>query len=202
MEISEIKVERFDLDMNNNHEKLYQLYKAHLVEDQWWHFFREGEYTLIRCEPGRVEVVTAHLEDKIHIMPGQITVTAAWEDNIPVTQENQTAFTYIFHGFSVLAMTIYENEYHGVVEMTSSEAMGKFLGVFDRVLHCFLNVARTDKKIEGFAPFIPIKRPEHLGSMWESMLIVHNALMRTYTIGNYAGKRSMQTIFQDMLEKE
>ncbi|KXH69819.1 MAG: hypothetical protein AM326_01730 [Candidatus Thorarchaeota archaeon SMTZ-45] len=196
--ISEIKIEGCDLDAGDNFKDLFQCYKEILIEDPIWHFFREGDYTLIRCEDNTVGPVTKYLEDKMGIMPGQITVTEEWEDNIKATRRHQEAYAHIFHGFSMLAMMLYEEE----MQYSANEAMERFIGTFDRIVHCFLNIARSDKKIKGFTPFIPVKKADHVGGIWESALIMHNALMRMYTIGNYSGKRQMQSVIEDMFNKE
>jgi len=201
MMISEIKIEGHDLDEGDNLANLFTIYKEVLVDDDLWHFFREGDYTLIRCDEMSLGKITKILEDQ-GIMPGQITITDEWIDNIEATRKYQEAFTYVFHGFSVLAMQLYEGEEHGAMEMSVNEALETFVGVFDRVVHCFLNVARTDKKIKGFSAFIPVKRESHLWGIWESSFIMHNALMRMYTLGSYSGKRQMQSVMEDMLSKK
>jgi len=50
MMISEIKIEGHDLDEGDNLANLFTIYKEVLVDDELWHFFREGDYTLIRCD--------------------------------------------------------------------------------------------------------------------------------------------------------
>jgi hypothetical protein len=186
-EISEIKITNFNLDEDGNLSKLFRLYINVLLKDNWWHFFREGDYTLIRCTQQSVNEVTQFFHN-LEIDPEQLEFTEVWKDNIPRTRKYQDEFTYMFHAFSVLSMKMYEEEIH--LEM--DDVMDNFTGIFDRVVHCFLNTARTDLKTEGFKPFIPIKNENHVFALWESMIITHNALMRMYSIGNYSGKREVQ----------
>lgn len=201
MRLSEIKIEGHDLDEGDNFSHLYKMYNEVLVDDDLWHFFREGDYTLIRCDELSLGKLTKMLED-YGIMPGQINITDVWVDNIKATRKYQEAFTYIFHGFSVLAMQLYGAEDHGALKMSSNEALERFIGVFDRVVHCFLNMARSEKKIHGFAPFLPLRRESHLYGAWESSILLHNAIMRMYTLGTFSGKREMQGIVEKLIKEK
>jgi len=182
IELTQIKIEGWSLDVGANFEDLYKIYEHVLQNDDWWHFFREGDYTLIRCLNKNVKQVSKLLETEHGIMPSQIKVTKPWVDNIKVTKKYQEEFIYMFHAFSVLSMKLLEAE----DVQSPDQVMVNFIGVFDRVIHCFLNVVRSNKKIETFKPFIPIKRENHVKGAWEAMLIIHNALMRMYTLGSFS----------------
>lgn len=198
MNLTEIKVEGFNLDEDENFRSLYEIYRDILVDDDWWHFFREGDYSLIRCEDDMVGKVTKYLEDNLGIMPGQIEITEPWVDNIKATRTYQTEFMYMFHAFSVLAMKLLADEQG----RSQEEATFSTISVFDRVVHCCLNNIRSDRTVEGFGAFIPLKRESHIFNMWESAMIMHNALMRMYTLGNYSGKREMQGIIEKLMKPE
>jgi len=188
-ELSSIRIDNFDLDKEGNIFQLHQLYKDVLIADDWWHFFREGEYTLVRCASDIASEVVDYLVEVLHMDRDDITVTQDWVDNIKPTRDNQTAFTYIFHGFSILAMTILEDDKNVM-----------FDAIFDRVIHCFLNMARQVEKFEDVMPFIPGQAPgniNHAMTVWEAMKICHNALMRTYTIGRHSGVAEAKQVIKN-----
>jgi hypothetical protein len=198
IELTQIKVEGWNLDVDSNFQELHKIYKYQLCTDDWWHFFREGDYTLIRCLNENVHEVSKLLQTEHGITPEQIHVTKPWVDNIEITKEYQEEFTYMFHAFSVLAMKSFERE----DTQSPYEMMSDFMHIFDRVVHCFLNVGRSHKKVQAFKPFMPVKKDSHVAGIWESMLITHNALMRMYTLGTFSGQIEMQDTMEKLLEKK
>ena len=199
IELTQIKVEGWNLNVDSNFVALYNVYEHALKEDDWWHFFREGDYTLIRCQGSSVEMVISLLKTEHGIMPEeQIKITTPWVDNIEITKAYQEEFTYMFHAFSVLAMKSFEKE----DAQSPYEMMSDFMHIFDRVVHCFLNVGRSEKKVQAFKPFMPVKKDSHVAGIWESMLITHNALMRMYSLGTFTGRIEMQETVENILGKK
>ena len=62
IELTQIRIEGWSLDVGANFEDLYKIYEHVLQNDDWWHFFREGDYTLIRCLNKNVKQVSKLLE--------------------------------------------------------------------------------------------------------------------------------------------
>jgi len=154
IELTQIRIEGWSLDVGANFEDLYKIYEHVLQNDDWWHFFREGDYTLIRCLNKNVKQVSKLLEIEHGIMPGQIKVTKPWIDNISTTRAYQEEFTYMFHAFSVLSMKLLEEE----DKQSPYEVATNFIGVFDRVVHCFLNSGRSHEKVKSFIPLYLLKK--------------------------------------------
>ena len=78
-----------------NWDLLKQLKKDVLSNDKYWHFFWEGDYTLIRCPSRRVRKVVKWLESR----DIECTVEGPYQDNIPITRKYGDEFVPMFHVF-------------------------------------------------------------------------------------------------------
>jgi hypothetical protein len=144
----------------DNHLIIKKLYDEILHVDEWWHFFYEDSYMLVRFSVSLCTPIEKFLEKR----KIQYHSPRNWIDNIPITKEYQEQFAYIFHAYSVLAMK------------TQKSKDKKIRELFDRITHCFLNNVRT--KTRSSDP------------LWEINTILRAAVDRAYTIGWYTGKRS------------
>ena len=154
MNIISIKLENF----NEGDEKtLYRVWKRVLRHDPWWHFFYEGNYTLLRVsDPYLIEVCNWFKMYKItYIRQG------VWVDNISTTKEFQGEFKYIFHGYSELAMK------------SIGGTSNKMTLLLDRVVHCFMNNMSSDKRRRSVTQRVD----------WEPLMIANCAIQRARTIG-------------------
>jgi hypothetical protein len=110
---------------------LKTLYLDYLRFDPLWHFFWEGNVTYLRVtnKPDLVVLLRQLDHHKVKFAVDE----KDWEDNIPITREYQDAFIHIFHGFSILAMTL------TLKKIKKSEKLDHILRVLERTQHCFLN---------------------------------------------------------------
>lgn len=113
-----------------NHKTLKEFYDKILKHDDYWHFFYEGKYSLLRISNIFTGDVRKFLNDK----GIQYEHKGKWKEPWHITQKHQGLFQQMFHAFSVLCM-----------EMTEKE----FPEILDRVTHCFLNNARTPERTGG-----------------------------------------------------
>ena len=153
-------------------ELMQEIYKSILHNDSMWHFFWEGDYTVIRCQFQYLSVVKQLLEgwnktldehSKLEIVEKQL----GYQENIPVTKKYIEAYVPIFHGYSVLAM-----------EMDNED----FIEILERNNHCFLNMVTRYDLVEQYR--IPgDKYDTHDGMGWEAIVLSHVANLRMYTCG-------------------
>ncbi len=113
-----------------NHELLKEMYNKFLKYDKEWHFFYEGEYTLLRVNERYMSSVREFL-DRCNV---KHTHQGRWKEPWTITKKYQSLFKDMFHSFSVLCMLMTEKE---------------FPEILDRVTHCFLNNARTPERTGG-----------------------------------------------------
>jgi hypothetical protein len=99
---------------------MVDIYDKILRKDPFWHFFYERAFLHIRCSDNFAGLVCDYLDD----LGAVYTQPSIWIDGSDTVRNYQSIFTYLFHGFSVLAMEYEDNEFHVVM---------------DRVIHCFMN---------------------------------------------------------------
>jgi hypothetical protein len=104
------------------------LYYKILIKDEYWHFFYEGSYGVIRTTLPRQ---TTHALKQRKDFGFTVENEGVWIDNIPITKKHQPIFRDIFHAYSVLSM-----------EMGYKD----FLSIYDRITHCFFNMAVKPKE--------------------------------------------------------
>ena len=142
-------------------ELLRGLWQFCLRYDQYWHFFWEGDYTVVRCSLSFQENVSGFLKRNgvVYAMNGE------WVDNIPITKKYQKQFMGMFHAFSELAMQMEDDE---------------FRLILDRVCHCFLNNCHTLKRVHKADDLVGTA---WASTFWESLCLADVATGRAYTIG-------------------
>ena len=129
---------------------LQEIYHKVLHQDPVWHFFYEGTFSHLRFSRCFEFDVQAILCAK----GVQYNRKEVWRDMQGATADYQRIFTYLFHGFSVLAMEVPFDDMKEIA---------------DRVFHCFMN-----HQWYKMAPY----RKTIGESLWESTLIADNALNR------------------------
>lgn len=147
------------------------LHRNILYHDKRWHFFWEGKYTVIRCDPQYLPVVKQLLEANDESFECIETI-GGYQENIKTTDKYLEAFVSIFHGFSLLAVEIEDED---------------FIQTLERLNHCFLNMV-TRPSIQKQFKIIGDSAETHLGMGWEGLAIQAVAHMRSYTAGWYNGK--------------
>jgi hypothetical protein len=131
---------------------MQEIYKTILRKDPYWHFFYERSYIHIRCSDKFVKKVQDFLDD----IGADYTEANVWYDSSWAVQPYHSVFTYLFHGFSVLAMEC-EEDY--------------FTGVTDRVIHCYMNH-------QWYSSTFRVARTVWGEREAEAMLIAQNAISR------------------------
>jgi len=148
-----------------NDEKIIQnLWMRNLQWDPEWHFFYEDSYMLVRCGDAYYNLVCCSLD----VLGIPYQAQGDWVDNIPATRRHQAVYAGLFHAFSELAMRTDPAEMHDTV---------------DRVIHCFMNNIRSSAR--QAEPLIPRGFEE---GMWEPIIVVVNALMRSQALGYWTGR--------------
>jgi len=109
---------------------LKDLYEKFLRHDTEWHFFWEAGTVYIRMQNNpMLQKMVRHLKE---VGVASLVDDQDWVDNIPITQEFQSAFQSIFHGFSVIAMQLEGKE--------PPEKTMKYFQLLERIHHCFINM--------------------------------------------------------------
>jgi|GEM_PF-6775512 len=137
-----------------------QLYEKVLINDPLWHFIVEGSYNVLRVSVSSKSQVEKFFKAQKLV----VRYKGAYErDGQPGTELFQKVFTYLFHGFSVLAM-----------EMTPQQ----LTLVSDRVYHIF-NMSNMYNALNFVEPY---------GVNWEAHLLTYNALHRSFYVGKYSSE--------------
>ena len=146
---------------------LKTFYEDVLYKDKYWHFFWEGSYTVIRCTSTSAKAIKKTIKKlrKEKSEPLEYK-NIEYKENIPATIKHLEAFMSIFHGFSVIAITMAE---------------GTIDGTLERINHCFLNMAAMTKDADAMREFL--KKEGSIETSYETMLITKVALSRSFMDG-------------------
>lgn len=132
---------------------LREIYAKVLHRDPLWHFFFEAYDSILRISAEFQPEVLAILETHKVLY----TVVGPWVDNNEHTAKYHRIFTYLFHGFSELAM------------ITPDGYSQEFCHIADRVIHCYLDHQWYK---------IPDYRKKNGEYLWESIFMMSQALSR------------------------
>lgn len=91
------------------------LYEKILHRDNWWHFFYEGAYVIIRCSFPFAPFVKRKLR-RLDIIP---TVVKPWVDDNKTVNKYRRHFAKLFHEYSVLIMHMETTDPFAVIERAS-----------------------------------------------------------------------------------
>jgi hypothetical protein len=145
-----------------------EIYDKVLKKDAYWHFFWEGSYTVIRHEVGYYSHIK-HLVEEYTGTLDVVKVEKGYRENIKMTKKYLDAYIPIFHGYSILALEMEDED---------------FIEAFERNTHCFLNMATRNSIRSQFK--IPGDIAEtHTGMGWEAIAIHMLGHMRGWTAGWY-----------------
>jgi len=145
-----------------------KLFKAVLISDPKWHFFWEGDYTVLRVSSDSVKPIIEILEKNII----EHKVKTPWVDNIPITAKYQDCFLDVFHSFSMLAFTM--------------KVPDDVEDVMDRVIHCFSNMIISPKLLK----FTEEKFGRYGKGYSEPFLVADYLVRRAISMGFLAGRSS------------
>ena len=105
-----------DLDSFIRAKDLLQLlYHNVLINDPFWHFIWEGSFVVLRISKNNKKKVEAFFK-KFHLRYHFKGVYG--KDGQLSTERYQKVFTYIYHGFSILAMEDTSNIYNFIPELS------------------------------------------------------------------------------------
>lgn len=149
---------------------LQEIYHKILRQDPVWHFFYEGTFSHLRFS----RCFEADVQDILNAKNIKYDRVEVWRDMQGATADYQRIFTYLFHGFSVLAIEVpYE----------------QLPAIFDRIIHCFLN--------HNWYKAWPYRK-EQGELLWEGAYIANNALNRAayqgYCRGLSKSTKESQTV--------
>lgn len=182
--IVEFNLEDFNEDMRGAFDNLYRLYQKILIKDSNWHFFYEGDFTILRCGAGWVDAVRVYLmkNDIKHTQPKE------WVEPWELTREMQDCFGPIFHSLSVLVMELFRRNRLLWYDKLITNSV-------DRVIHPFLNMATYLKYFNAEAgiqkgPFVK----------WEAEVMASLTVSRAHTAGMIIGEQRMKRIMTERRE--
>jgi len=182
---SDTKIMTVDiLELNNEskHEIFWEvllgMYKGFLHKDPQWHFFFEGDYSLIRCQNRFIKPVLENLE----ACRLKFTEPKPWIDNSDIVRMYQTEFIPMFHCFSEIAVKIaldkVNNNRNHIVEIT------------DRIQHCFLNhMYYNAREWSGMS--------DHNDTIYEAFIMAQLVIDRSHYIGQCNGIRKSQEYYKN-----
>jgi len=169
--IVEFNLLDFNKDMDVAWQHIQNIYFIYLMNDPYWHFFYEREYSIIRCSKRYRMSVKKYL-DKNNI---QYNYVDKWKDGSVHVERYKTEFISLFHCFSMLAIQMPEED---------------FWSVSDRVVHCFYN----------HCTYMAKKDREKYGEMWEPVLagLINN--YRASYIGRCEGIKDLNNYYASVCD--
>lgn len=183
MRIFEFELEDFNGDMRVAFSILHQLYKDALIADPNWHFFYEGNYTILRCGEDFIDATRFQLS---HNGVSFKWAPKEWKEPWNLTAEFQDCFGPIFHSFSVIIMELFDrkNLVHGNKQLLENVA--------DRIIHPFLNMATYLKYFEagaggGSGSFVK----------WEAEIMATLTIQRAHIAGMIMGEQRIKRMMEE-----
>jgi len=153
--VVEIHLLNFNEDMPKAWQHILDIYQLVLYKDDYWHFFYEGPYSIIRCSKKYKKDVKKYLI-AFNI---EYKDVGPWVDGSKSVEKYKNRFIHLFHEFSMLAMELEE---------------GWFLLVADRICHCFFN----------HCTYMAEESRDRYGTnMWEAVLMGHLSIYRARHVG-------------------
>lgn len=179
--IMEFNLEDFNGDMREAFGTLFYIYQNSLHTDPDWHFFYEGDFTILRCGEEWVEDVRTFLAQKKVSFKWH---PKEWKEPWELTLDFQGCFGPIFHSFSVLVMELFKRKQ---ITTRSDELI---LNSADRIIHPFLNMATYLKYFQagggGSKPLVK----------WEAEVMATLTIQRAHIAGMIVGEQRMKRIME------
>jgi len=164
---------------------IVRIYDKILYMDPNWHYFYEGEYSLIRCSYKFAKLVIKYFKSNLI----EFRFRSDWEESLYVTHEYREIFKQMFHTFSVLSIEMYKNGDDRYLMQAG-----------DRVCHCFHNhaiyLANAVGKLNKY------RRAHESIMKWEADQMSILTAERCYYNGRYQGERDMQARYKKREERE
>ncbi len=132
--------ESFNKDEDLAWQVMVDIYEDVLKDDNKWHFFYENWYNIVRCSASFYPELIKKLDELnvYYVEHGE------WVDEQPTTRKHQDIYQGLFHYFTLMSFTGYEE---ADIDL-----------IYDRISHCFLN--HQFYKLKNFR--------EERGKHWES----------------------------------
>lgn len=179
-EVVEFFLPDFNEDLDKAWAKINALYDKVLHKDQNWHFFYEGEYSIIRCSQEFEEKVIEFFEE----FDIQYEFNGLWIDGSSVVCKYRKIFQPMLHCFSELAISMDEVD---------------LLDVADRVTHCFFNHAYYMAKDHRE----PFKHPDIVDpTLWEAEMMARLSVYRAHYIGKYTMEKYIKKLAKKQEQEE
>ncbi len=148
------------------------IYEKILCKDPLWHYFYEGDYSLIRCSKKYEKALAKYLRENNITFKKPIV----WKEGLYVTQKYQHIFKHIFHQTSVLALELFKNG-----------DLKSYISAADRVIHPFFNQSLYPVKTAGLCENLENSNIDF--QYWEAEGMADLAIGRAYHIGKIVGKK-------------
>lgn len=150
---------------------LHRQWNDHLHKDHNWHFFFEGDHLAIRCAKYGHKKIVSDLRG-LGFAADQINVRDYYE-NVDITKRYLESFLKMFNAFSTIAIQLDHDD---------------FMGVLERINHCFLNTVSDRDEIKENFKVHGDKSEMDYGMGWEGLAIQSVALQRLWFSGWLRGK--------------
>lgn len=160
MSYNRIKLIEFEVSaINSDMELAAKFFKGVaqfvLHQDNYWHFFYEGEYSLIRCS----EKYAPELEEFLKETHLPYINKGVWVDGSKYVEKYKKMFIPILHNYTLLGLTLDEKD---------------LFSVSDRICHSFFNHCTYS---------VPKLRKTYGEHSWESMMMSYVTVERAEYIG-------------------
>ena len=131
------------------------IYYDILMDDDMWHFFYEGAFSIIRCQ----KKYKKKLEKYFASNNIDFKYEGEWTKDHRVVDKHRDCFVRMFHDFTILAITMSE---------------GDFMEIADRITHSLFNHSTYMNK--SF-------RSTHGEHVWEGIILSYIAALRSTHCG-------------------
>lgn len=135
--VVEFYLPEFNEDLGYAWHVIRHLYYKILKNDPEWHFFYEGQYTIIRCQFRFYNKVVNFFNDRCI----KYKYKGKWVDGSYVVRKYNKFFKPLFHMYSHLSLGLNEDDLYFVS---------------DRVIHCFFNhqTYMAKEHVNTYGPFL------------------------------------------------
>lgn len=183
-EVMQFRLDGFNDDgLDKAFLRIVDIYDKILYKDPNWHYFYEGDHSLIRCSFKYVDLVETYLKKNgISYVPPD-----HWEEGTYTTVMYKDIYKHIFHSISVLMIQMYKND-----------DGRNLLEAGDRVIHPFFNHGFYLAKMAGMLDkYKTVIDAEH----YEADMMMTLARDRTSYIGYRRGVQKAVDYYEGLKEE-